>query len=121
MNRHLLIVTNAILNSNGWKKFANPTVRRGSTAWPRKPGMSERYGVRYTYDGERDEDGTPHHIFRMQPSSGKKLPPSIERWISEAKRGSRGIMAEVVIPKDGSMEDVKAGLTKAHRSITDHR
>ena len=117
MQRFLAGVTEAVIDSNGWKKLLNPTVTRGSTAWPRDSGEQERYGVRYDYDGEQEIDGVVYHKFQMQPNAGK-IPSTIKNWRSNAG-GTHAVMAKVFVPKDGDKSSVETALNEAHKGITD--
>ncbi|EJT97071.1 hypothetical protein DACRYDRAFT_25209 [Dacryopinax primogenitus] len=117
MQRFLTAVTEAIVGGLGWKKFINPTVTRGSTAWPRDSGEQEKHGVRYDYDGEQEIDGTVYHKFQMQANAGNKIPSTIKKWRSKADRGTHVVMADVFVPRGGGKDDVEAALKKAHEGV----
>lgn len=62
-----------------WKKLANPTVSRGTTAFPRSRKEQEALGVRLDYDGEVTKNNIQYHKYQIQPNAGKVL-TSIEQW-----------------------------------------
>lgn len=117
MQRFLTGVTEAVVAGHGWKKFVNPTVTRGSTAWPRDSGEQEKHGVRYDYDGEQEIDGTVYHKFQMQANAGNKIPSTVKNWRSKADRGTHDVMADVFVLKGGDKDDVEAALNKAHEGV----
>ena len=117
MQRFLTRVTEAVVSGYGWKKFVNPTVSRGLTAWPRDSGEQEKHGVHYDYDGEQEIDGTVYHKFQMQANAGNKIPSTIKNWRSKADRGTHDVMADVFVPKGGDKNDVEAALIKAHKGV----
>ena len=117
MRRFLAGVTEAVVSSHGWKKFLDPTVTRGSTAWPRDSGDQEKHGVRYDYDGEMEIDGTVYHKFQMQANAGNKIPSTIKNWRSKAEHGTHDVMADVLVPKGGDKADVEAALNEAHKGV----
>lgn len=117
MQRFLSGITDAALNSNGWKKLLNPTVLRGNTAWPKQSGDQEKHGVRYDYDGEKEIDGVVYHKYQMQANAGDKIPSTIKNWRGKAEGGTHAVMAVVLIPKGGGKNDVKEALERAHKGI----
>lgn len=96
------------VQGNNWTKFAKPTIKRGQTAYPKTSADKERLGIRWDYDGEITIDGTIYHKFQMQPNAGK-VPSSIKRW-REANGGTHAVMANVLVKKDGTKEDVEEAL-----------
>lgn len=118
MQRFLQKVSESVVSSNGWKKLARPTVGRGLTAYPKDPAEQQRLGVRYDYDGEiTGGDGTVYHKFQMQPNAGNDIPSTIKNW-RDANGGTHTVMANVLVKKDGTKEDVKDALAEAHKVIT---
>ncbi|KAF9493684.1 hypothetical protein BDN71DRAFT_1067110 [Pleurotus eryngii] len=103
MQRLLTGVTETVLNGHSWKKFVNPTVTRGSTAWPRESHEQEKYGVRYDYDGEQEIGGTMYHKFQMQANARNKIPSTVRNWRSKAEHGTHDVMANVFVPVDGDL------------------
>ena len=103
------------VENNTWKKFASPTAKRGQTAYPKDPIQQQNLGVRYDYDGEVTVADIVYHKFQMQPNAGA-VPSSIKRW-REKNGGTHAVMADVLIKKDGTREDVEEGLEKAHSSV----
>jgi hypothetical protein len=67
------------------EEMARPTVKRGSTVFPKDPAEQKRLGVRYDYDGEiTGEDGITYHKFQMQPNI-VIYKPDLCLWISIVK------------------------------------
>jgi len=118
MQRYLAGVSKAVLDGNGWKKLANPTVARGKTAWPKVPNEQARYGVRFDYDGEIEIDGVLYNKFKMQPNAGDDVPSTIKNWRNKAKGGTHAVMADLLVPKDGDKGAVKEVLEKANEGVT---
>lgn len=98
-----------------WEKFANPSVARGKTAFPKMATKLNRFGIRFDYDKVVvQEDGTECHMFKMQANAGK-IPPSIKAF--RDKFGTDAVMATVLIKKDATKEEVKAALEAATREF----
>jgi len=117
MQRFLQKVSDAVVTSNGWKKLARPTVGRGLTAYPKDTAQQQRLGVRYDYDGEiTGADGTVYNKFQMQPNAGSDIPSTVKNW-RDANGGTHAVMANVLVKKDGTKEDVEAALAEAHKGI----
>ncbi|KAL5480665.1 hypothetical protein ACEPAI_9605 [Sanghuangporus weigelae] len=118
MQRFIQKVNDSVVSSNGWKKLARPTVRRGLTAYPKDPAEQQRLGVRYDYDGEViGEDGIVYHKFQMQPNAGNALPSTIKNW-RVANGSTHTVMTNVLVKKDGTKEDVENALAEARKKIT---
>jgi len=98
-----------------WKKLANPTVGRGKTAFPRSQKEQETLGVRLDYDGEVTQDGIQYHKYQIQPNAGK-VPTSIEQW-RKKNGGTHAVMGSIFVKKDGTKEEVDAGVTEGLDSI----
>lgn len=94
-----------------WQKFTNPSAGRGNTVFPKKDVEQERLGVRWDYDGETTSEGTIYHKFQLQPNAGK-VPSTIKQW-RNANGGTHAVMADVLVKKDGTKEDVEKGLEAA--------
>lgn len=117
MQRFLTGVSKAVIDGNGWKKLANPTVSRGKTAWPKLPAEQARYGIRYDYDGEIEIDGVKYNKFQMQPNAGDDVPSTIKNWRNKMG-GTHAVMAALLVPKDGDKDAVKEALEKANEEVT---
>jgi len=118
MQRFLQKVQDTVVSGNSWKKLARPSVGRGKTAFPKDPAEQKRLGVRYDYDGEiAGEDGTVYHKFQMQANQGNDIPSTIKNW-RQANGGTHAVMANVLVKKDGTKEDVGDALAAAHKGIT---
>ena len=65
MQQTLAPIADALLNSNGWKKYLDPPVGRGTVAWPKQSVDQERYGIHYCYDGEILLDGIICHKYHI--------------------------------------------------------
>jgi hypothetical protein len=101
-----------VIENNAWKKLANPSASRGKTALPKKPADQQRPGIRFDYAGMIEKDGTEYHKYKMQANAGNDIPTSIKNW-RKANGGTHAVMAEVFVKKDGTKEDVGAGLMEA--------
>ncbi|KAL5523378.1 hypothetical protein ACEPAF_1645 [Sanghuangporus sanghuang] len=107
--RFLQKVSDSVVSSNGWKKLARPTVGRGLTAYPKGPGEQQRLGVHHEYDSKMSgENGTVYHKFQMRPNAGNDIPSTIKNW-RDANGGTHAIMANMLVKKDGTKEDVSGG------------
>lgn len=100
---------------NSWKKLAKPTVGRGKVAFPSAPKDRERLGVRFDYDGEVVRDGIQCHKYQVQPNAGK-VPTSIENW-RKKNGGTHAVMGDIFVKKDGTEEDVEAGVEEGLAEI----
>ncbi|KAJ3781611.1 hypothetical protein GGU10DRAFT_366259 [Lentinula aff. detonsa] len=105
-------ITEAI-SGNVWNKFANPSVGRGKTAFP-KPADQERLGIRFDYDKLVKNDKGEFHTFKMQANQGK-IPSSLKMW--RDKNGTDAVMAVVWVKKDATKEDVEAALNSAREEF----
>lgn len=117
MQKALRAVVADAVGGKTWQKFTCPTAGRGNTVFPKKAADQERLGVRFDYDGEitNTNDGLVYHKFKMQPNAGS-VPSTIKNW-REANGGTHGVMADVLVKKDGTKEDVKAGLQAATATV----
>lgn len=116
MQKTLKNAVSKAVEGNTWKKFTNPSAGRGKTAFPKGQAEQERVGVRWDYDGEVVKGDNTYHKFQMQPNAGK-VPSSIKRW-REDHGGTHAVMATALVKKDGSKEEVEAGLAEATESVT---
>ncbi|PPQ82669.1 hypothetical protein CVT24_004341 [Panaeolus cyanescens] len=116
MENLLNTVVDSLVSGTGWTKFVNPTVRRGATAWPRKPADQQYLGVRYDYHGEVTIDGVEYYVFQMQPNRGHDVPSSIKKW-RQAYGGTHSVMTMIYIPKNADRDTVEAIIRKAHEDI----
>jgi hypothetical protein len=89
------------------KKFANVSVNRGKTVYPKAPKDLENLGIRWDYDGEVEHDGTIYNKFQIQPNAGK-VPSTIREW-REKNGGTHAVMGVMYVKKGGSVDDVAAG------------
>ncbi|KAG8980955.1 hypothetical protein FRB93_008836 [Tulasnella sp. JGI-2019a] len=99
------------VNGNAWQKFTNLTAGQGKTVFPKKPSDQEQLGVRWDYDGEITSEGTIYHKFQLQANAGN-VPSTIKQWRG-ANGGTHAVMADVLVKKDGTKEDVEEGLEVA--------
>ncbi|PVH70595.1 hypothetical protein DL98DRAFT_597699 [Cadophora sp. DSE1049] len=53
-------------------------------------------------------NGTQYHKYQIQPNAGK-VPTSIENWRKKIG-GTHAVMGSVFVKKDGTEEDVEAGV-----------
>lgn len=102
------------VKGNTWQKFANPSATRGGTAYPKTSAEQERFGIRFDYDTVVEKEGTEYHMFKMQPNAGK-IPSSIKAW--RDKNGTHAVMANVLVKKGATMEEVKAALDAAREEF----
>jgi hypothetical protein len=89
------------------KKFANVSVNRGKTVYPKAPKDLENLGIRWDYDGEVEHNGTIYNKFQIQPNAGK-VPSTIREW-REKNGGTHAVMGVMYVKKGGSVDDVAAG------------
>ncbi|KAK3366792.1 hypothetical protein B0T24DRAFT_596692 [Lasiosphaeria ovina] len=115
MKKALKAVVTAAMKDNNWEKFTKPTVKEGKTTWPQAANDQEKYGVRFDRDTAKEAANSTDHKFFMQPNSGKGIPSSIKRW--RDRHGTHANMAEVIVKKDGTKEDVKAALEQAIETV----
>lgn len=102
------------LKGNTWQKFADPTVARGKTVYPKTSAQQERFGIRFDYDKIITQDETEYHMFKMQPNAGK-IPSSIKAW--RDKNGTDAVMATVLVKKGATAEEVEAALNSAREAF----
>lgn len=103
------------MKGNTWQKFANPSAARGKTAYPKTSADQEKFGIRFDYDKVvTQDDGTECHMFKMQPNAGK-IPSSIKAW--RDKNGTHAVMANVLVKKGGTMEEVETALDAAREAF----
>lgn len=103
-----------VIKGNTWKKFADPTVGRGKTAFPKTPADKLRFGIRFDYDKVVTHEGTEYHMFKMQPNAGK-IPSSIKIW--RDKNGTDAVMARVLVKKGATVDDVEEALEAAREKF----
>ncbi|PPQ75139.1 hypothetical protein CVT25_007938 [Psilocybe cyanescens] len=104
-----------VMKGNLWKKFTEPTVGRGKTAYPKTSADQEKFGIRFDYDMVvTQEDGTEYHMFKMQANAGK-IPSCIKAW--RDKHGTDAVISKVLIKKDGTMEEVRDALDAARQAF----
>jgi hypothetical protein len=108
VRKSLETLVDRIFAANVWKKFANPTVNRGKTVFPKLPKDQENLGWRWDYDGELTKDGVVYHKFNCQPNAGK-IPTSIKQW-REKNGGTHAVIGSVLVKKDATLEEAKASL-----------
>jgi hypothetical protein len=99
-----------------WKKFANPTVSRGGTTWPKTSSDMERFGIRFDYDGRVEVDGVSHHKFQIQPNAGK-VPTSISNWMDKNGKTTHATMANAYVKENATEEEVKDSILEALEKI----
>lgn len=117
MNKALQNALTRALANNNWKKFTNPTVALGRTAFPTDPHIQEQLGVRFDFAGKvTGADGKTYNKFKMQPCAGK-IPSPIKKWRND-NEGTHAVMADVLVEEDGTMEDVEASLNAAFEKVT---
>ena len=117
MNKALKAAALKAIDASKWKKFTSPTVIRGKTVFPKTEADKEKLGVRWDYDGEiKGSDGATYHKFQMQPNAGAKIPTAIKQW-REKNGGTHAVMANVLVKKDGTKEDVQTSLEKAIEQV----
>ncbi|OBT53176.1 hypothetical protein VE04_06179 [Pseudogymnoascus sp. 24MN13] len=92
------------------QKFANVSVNRGKTTYPKAPKDLENLGIRWDYDGEVEENGTVYNKFQVQPNAGK-VPSTIRDW-RDKNGGTHAVMGVMYVKKGGSLEDVVVGWDK---------
>lgn len=105
----------AAIEGNTWKKFANVSVSRGQTVFPKSKADQERLGVRWDYDGEVTKSDGVYHKLQMQPNAGK-VPSSIEEW-KRKHGGTHAVMATALVKKGGTKDDVQQGLEEAAKDV----
>lgn len=69
------------------------------------PNEQENVGVRYDYDGEVTCSDGVYHKFQLQPNAGK-IPSAFKSW-REEHHGTHAVMANVLVKKGSSKEEVK--------------
>lgn len=106
------------LKGNNWTKFPNPSVPRGQTAFPRRPGDQERLGIRCDYDTVVNKDGIDYHTYKMQANQGK-IPSSIKAW--RDKNGTDAVMTIIWVKVDATEEEVSAALEDAAKRFKESR
>jgi len=99
-----------------WKKLAQPTVTRGSTAWPKAPKDQEKFGVRFDYDGIITKNGTSYHKYQVQPNAGK-IPTSISKWMEKNGKTTHAVMADVLVEEGATESDVEKAIDDAFDTI----
>lgn len=108
MKKILRTAVASAVDGNVWKKFSSPTVARGKAVFPQKESEQEKLGVRWDYDKEITTDGKVYNKFQLQANSGK-VPSTIKKW--REANGDHAVMADVLVKKGGTKEDVEKGLT----------
>jgi hypothetical protein len=113
LSKSLEILKRAALAS--FEKLTKPTVNQGKTAIPRAPNDQERIGLRLDYAGEVIRNGVTEHTFQLQANAGK-VPTSVENW-KRKNGGTHAVMATIHVKKDGTKDDVAAGLDEGFDTI----
>jgi len=94
----------------GAKKFANVSVSRGKTTFPKAPKDLENLGIRWDFDGEVTQNGQIYNKFQVQPNAGK-APSSVREW-REKNGGTHAIIGSMLVKKGGTVNDVQEGFDK---------
>lgn len=99
-----------------WKKLARPTASRGGTAWPKTGADSQKYGVRFDYDGVVEKDGISYHKFQVQPNAGK-IPTSISNWMKKNGSSTHAVMTNVLVKEGATQDEVETAVEHAFEEI----
>ena len=106
----------SLLEKNGWKRLANPSVTRGVTAVPKNPTAAARIGLRLDYNGFV-EKRVKFHQFKLQVNAGDTIPTSFKNWRNSQKRGMHAVMATVEIRDGTDKDEVEFALRKATKNV----
>ncbi len=115
MKKSISSAVNKAVEGNVWKKFTEVSVGRGKTVYPKSSADQERVGVRWDFDGEVTKADVVYNKFQMQPNAGK-VPSSIKQW-RDQNGGTHAVMADVLVKKGGTQDDVKTALEEAAKSV----
>lgn len=115
MKKSISSAVNKAVEGNVWKKFTDVSVGRGKTVYPKSSAEQERVGVRWDFDGEVTKADGVYNKFQMQPNAGK-IPSSIKQW-RESNGGTHAVMADALVKKGGTQDDVKKALEDAAKSV----
>ncbi|KAI4221840.1 MAG: hypothetical protein L6R36_006608 [Xanthoria steineri] len=96
---------------NAWKKFTDPTVSIGRTAFPKDPKRQQSLGVHFDLARiEQRADGV-YNTFHMQPNDGK-IDFFLKDW-RDSHGGTHATMATVTVKEGATKEEVLAALHAA--------
>lgn len=121
MQKGLGTAFTSLLDGNGWKKLANPSVGRGATAVPRNPSAISRIGLRLDYDNSIErgegEDKAKWHRYKLQVNAGNSIPNVFKAWRNKQKNGTHAVMATVEVRDGSDKDEIEAALKEATKDV----
>ncbi|KAI4269405.1 MAG: hypothetical protein L6R38_007476 [Xanthoria sp. 2 TBL-2021] len=108
-------ISQKIGEKNAWKKFTDPTVSIGRTAFPKDPKRQQSLGVRFDLSHKEQRADGVYNTFQMQPNDGK-IDFFLKNW-RDSNGGTHATMATVTVKEGGTKDEVLAAILAAFEAL----